>query len=171
MKTFNFKSLFLLVLVAFASCSMPTTAYAEETVDRTIWWSSKQDDAGLRKRFNELNDQYFDGSLKVKYIRYGQGLLSDGLTAATYYWNEASVAEYAGQSVITVDMKFIEENPDELDGVLLHEMCHVFANMHDKDAGISGIDGHQLETYKVMIKYLVKIGANPRLGEGIVKTH
>ena len=150
--------------------SINSSQTESETIDRTFWWSSKEDDPGLRKRFEELNAKYFEGDLKVKYIRYGHGLLNDGLTAATYYWNEASVAENAGQSVITVDMEFIKENPGELDGVLLHEMCHVFANMHDKDAGISGIDGHTLATYKIMIKYLVLIGANPRLGEGVVKT-
>lgn len=165
----------LLLFILFTnplSCdsSINSSQPEPETIDRTFWWSSKEDDPGLRKRFEELNAKYFEGDLKVKYIRYGHGLLNDGLTAATYYWNEASVAENAGQSVITVDMEFIKNNPGELDGVLLHEMCHVFANMHDKDAEISGIDGHTLATYKIMIKYLVQIGANPRLGEGVVKT-
>ena len=163
---------FFVLFVPFVSCSSPTNLSEQDynEIDRTVWWSSHEDDPGLRKRFEELNAKYFEGDLKVKYIRYSHGLIKDGLTAATYYWNEASVAEYACQSVITVDMEFIKENPGELDGVLLHEMCHVFANMHDKDAGISGIDGHTLATYKIMIKYLVLIGANPRLGEGVVKT-
>ena len=170
MKTFKFKFLFLITLVAFVSCSMPTTAYASETVDREIWWRSTEDDASLRKRFNELNDKYFDGNLKVKYIRYGDGLILDNLSGATYYWNERSRSEeYAGQSVITLDRKFVEENPDELDGLLLHEMCHVFANMYDKGSEVEGTNGHELLTYKIMIRYLVQIGANPRLGEGVVK--
>lgn len=172
-KKLTLSTLFVfLFFVPFAFCDSPASLSEQETnkIDRTIWWSSKEDDPGLRKRFEELNAKYFDGDLKIKYIRYGHGLLNDGLTAATYYWNKASDAEYAGQSVMTVDEDFIANNPGELDGVLLHEMCHVFANMHDKDAEISGIDGHTLATYKIMIKYLVQIGANPRLGEGVVKT-
>lgn len=163
---------FFLLFVPFAFCDSPASLSEQETnkIDRTIWWSSKEDDPGLRKRFEELNTKYFEGDLKVKYIRYGHGLIKDGLTGATYYWNKTVDPEYAGQSVITVDEDFIANNPGELDGVLLHEMCHVFANMHDKDAEISGIDGHTLATYKIMIKYLVQIGANPRLGEGVVKT-
>ena len=172
MKRLRLFLFFLCILLSNPlSCdsSINSSQTESETIDRTFWWSSKEDDPGLRKRFEELNAKYFEGDLKVKYIRYGHGLIKDGLTAGTYYWNEASVAEYAGQSVITVDMEFIKENPGELDGVLLHEMCHVFANMHDKDSEISGIDGHTLATYKIMIKYLVQIGANPRLGEGVVK--
>lgn len=174
MKKLLLSTLFVFSLFTYPlSCdsSINSSQTESETIDRTSWWSSKEDDPGLRKRFEELNAKYFEGDLKVKYIRYGHGLLNDGLTAATYYWNKASVAEeYAGQSVMTVDEDFIANNPGELDGVLLHEMCHVFANMHDKDAEISGIDGHTLATYKIMIKYLVQIGANPRLGEGVVKT-
>ena len=164
--------LFFVLFVPFAFCDSPASLSEQETskIDRTIWWSSKEDDPGLRKRFEELNAKYFDGDLKIKYIRYGHGLLNDGLTAAVYYWNENAPSDYVCQSVMTVDEDFIANNPEELDGVLLHEMCHVFANMHDKDAGISGIDGHTLATYKIMIKYLVQIGANPRLGEGVVKT-
>ena len=165
----------LLLFILFTSplycdSSINSSQTESETIDRTFWWSSKEDDPGLRKRFEELNAKYFDGDLKIKYIRYGHGLLNDGLTAAVYYWNENAPSDYVCQSVMTVDEDFIANNPGELDGVLLHEMCHVFANMHDKDAGISGIDGHTLATYKIMIKYLVLIGANPRLGEGVVKT-
>ena len=164
----------LLLFILFTnplSCdsSINSSQTESETIDRTFWWSSKEDDPGLRKRFEELNDKYFDGNLRVKYIRYGDGLIYEDLSAITCYWNRTSNSENAGESVITVDRKFIEENPNELDGVLLHEMCHVFANMHDKGAEVDGADGHQLETYKMAIKYLVAIGANPRLGEGIVK--
>ena len=165
----------LLLFILFTSplscdTSINSSQTESETIDRTFWWSSKEDDPGLRKRFEELNAKYFDGDLKIKYIRYGHGLLNDGLTAAVYYWNENAPSDYVCQSVMTVDEDFIANNPGELDGVLLHEMCHVFANMHDKDAGIPGINGHTLATYKIMIKYLVQIGANPRLGEGVVKT-
>lgn len=164
----------LLLFILFTnplSCdsSINSSQTESETIDRTFWWSSKEDDPGLRKRFEELNAKYFEGDLKVKYIRYGDGLIYEDLSAITCYWNRTSNSENAGESVITVDRKFIEENPNELDGVLLHEMCHVFANMHDKGAEVDGADGHQLETYKMAIKYLVAIGANPRLGEGIVK--
>ena len=173
MKKLLLSTLFVFSLFTYPlSCdsSINSSQTESDTIDRTFWWSSKEDDPSLRKRFEELNAKYFEGDLKVKYIRYGHGLIKDGLTAGTYYWNETGPSEYACQSVITVDMEFIKENPGELDGVLLHEMCHVFANMHDKAAGISGIDGHTLATYKIMIKYLVLIGANPRLGEGVVKT-
>lgn len=172
MKKSLLSTLFVFLLfVPFVSCDSPASLSEEETskIDRTFWWSSKEDDPLLRKRFNELNDKYFDGNLRVKYIRYGDGLIYEDLSAITCYWNRTSNSENAGESVITVDRKFIEENPNELDGVLLHEMCHVFANMHDKGAEVNGADGHQLETYKMAIKYLVAIGANPRLGEGIVK--
>ena len=173
MKKLLLSTLFVFLLfVPFVSCDSPASLSEEETskIDRTFWWSSKEDDPDLRKRFEELNAKYFEGDLKVKYIRYGDGLISDNLSGATYYWNEASKdRNYAGQSVITLDRKFVEENPNELDGLLLHEMCHVFANMHDKDAEIEGVNGHQLKSYKMAIKYLVAIGANPRLGEGVVK--
>ena len=166
----------LLLFILFTnplSCdsSINSSQTESETIDRTFWWRSTEDDPGLRKRFEELNAKYFEGDLKVKYIRYGDGLISDNLAGATYYWNMMSRSEdYAGQSVITLDRKFVEENPNELDGLLLHEMCHVFANMYDKDAEIKGVNGHQLKSYKMAIKYLVAIGANPRLGEGVVKT-
>lgn len=172
MKKLLLSTLFVFLLfVPFVSCDSPASLSEEETskIDRTFWWSSKEDDPGLRKRFEELNAKYFEGDLTVKYIRYGDGLIYEDLSAITCYWNRTSNSENAGESVITVDRKFIEENPNELDGVLLHEMCHVFANMHDKGAEVDGADGHQLETYKMAIKYLVAIGANPRLGEGVVK--
>ena len=164
---------FFLLFVPFAFCDSPASLSEEETskIDRTFWWRSTEDDPGLRKRFEELNDKYFDGNLRVKYIRYGDGLIYEDLSAITCYWNRAHPdPRYAGESIITVDRKFIEENPNELDGVLLHEMCHVFSNMYDKGAEVNGADGHQLETYKMAIKYLVAIGSNPRLGEGVVKT-
>ena len=163
---------FFLLFVPFAFCDSPASLSEQKTnkIDRTIWWSSKDDDPDLRKRFEELNDKYFDGNLRVKYIWYGDGLIYEDLSAITCYWNRAHPdPRYAGESIITVDRKFIEENPNELDGVLLHEMCHVFSNMYDKGAEVDGADGHQLETYKMAIKYLVAIGANPRLGEGIIK--
>ena len=173
MKKLLLSTLFVFLLfVPFVSCDSPASLSEEETskIDRTFWWRSTEDDPGLRKRFEELNDKYFDGNLRVKYIRYGDGLIYEDLSAITCYWNRTSNSVNAGESVITVDRKFIEENPNELDGLLLHEMCHVFANMHDKGAEVDGADGHQLETYKMAIKYLVAIGANPRLGEGVVKT-
>lgn len=172
MKKTLLSTLFVFLLfVPFVSCDSPASLSEEETskIDRTFWWKSTEDDPGLRKRFEELNAKYFEGDLTVKYIRYGDGLIYEDLSAITCYWNRTSNSENAGESVITVDRKFIEENPNELDGVLLHEMCHVFANMHDKGAEVDGADGHQLETYKMAIKYLVAIGANPRLGEGVVK--
>lgn len=173
MKKLLLSTLFVFLLfVPFVSCDSPASLSEEETskIDRTFWWRSTEDDPGLRKRFEELNDKYFDGNLRVKYIRYGDGLIYEDLSAITCYWNRTSNSENAGESVITVDRKFIEDNPNELDGVLLHEMCHVFSNMYDKGAEVNGADGHQLETYKMAIKYLVAIGVNPRLGEGVVKT-
>ena len=174
MKKLLLSTLFVFSLfVPFVSCDSPASLSEEETskIDRTFWWRSTEDDPGLRKRFEELNAKYFEGDLKVKYIRYGDGLISDNLSGATYYWNETSKdRNYAGQSVITLDRKFVEENPNELDGLLLHEMCHVFANMHDKGAEVDGANGHEFAAYKMAIKYLVAIGANPRLGEGVVKT-
>ena len=172
MKKLLLSTLFVFLLfVPFVSCDSPASLSEEETskIDRTFWWRSTEDDPGLRKRFEELNAKYFEGDLKVKYIRYGDGLIYEDLSAITCYWNRTSNSENAGESVITVDRKFIEENPNELDGVLLHEMCHVFSYMYDKGAEVNGADGHQLETYKMAIKYLVAIGANPRLGEGVVK--
>lgn len=140
-----------------------------ETIDRTSWYKIKADDPYLRKRFEELNKKYFNGELKVKYIGYGHGLIKENFTAITYYWKKNVSSDYAGCSVITVDDEFFKKYPDEIDGMLLHEMCHVYANMHDADAEISGIDGHQLPSYKMMMKHLIEIGANPRTGEGIVK--
>ena len=173
MKKLLLSTLFVFLLfVPFVSCDSPASLSEEETskIDRTFWWRSTEDDPGLRKRFEELNAKYFEGDLKVKYIRYGDGLISDNLAGATYYWNMMSRSEgYAGQSIITLDRKFVEENPNELDGLLLHEMCHVFANMHDKGAEVDGANGHEFAAYKMAIKYLVAIGANPRLGEGVVK--
>ena len=172
MKKLLLSTLFVFLLfVPFVSCDSPASLSEEETskIDRTFWWRSTEDDPGLRKRFEELNAKYFEGDLKVKYIRYGDGLIYEDLSAITCYWNRTSNSENAGESVITVDRKFIEENPNELDGVLLHEMCHVFANMHDKGAEVDGANGHEFAAYKMAIKYLVAIGANPRLGEGVVK--
>ncbi|MBR4323090.1 hypothetical protein [Treponema sp.] len=148
--------------------SQPEPITESETNDRSSWWKSKKDDPTLRKRFEELNKQYFDGELKVKYIRYGHGLINENFTAITYFWKKNESSDYAGCSVITVDDEFFKIYPDEIDGMLLHEMCHVYANMHDADAEISGIDGHQLPSYKMMMKHLIEIGANPRTGEGIV---
>ena len=147
--------------------SSPTTN-STETIDKLSWWKSREEDSYLRKRFEELNKKYFNGELKVKYIRYGHGLIDDNFTAITYYWNSTANAEHAYQSIITVDDRFFVQYPEELDGALLHEMCHVYANMHDADAEIPGIDGHQLPSYKKMMKHLIEIGANPRTGEGIV---
>lgn len=148
--------------------SQPEPITESETNDRSSWWKSKKDDPTLRKRFEELNKQYFDGELKVKYIRYGHGLINENFTAITYYWNKTATPDYSGCSVITVDDEFFVTYPGELDGMLLHEMCHVYANMHDADAEIPGIDGHQLPSYKKKMKELIEIGANPRTGEGIV---
>ncbi len=47
-------------------------------------------------------------------------------------------------------------------------MCHVYANMNDPEAQIPGIDGHQLNKIKEMMKKLIEMGANPRTGEGDV---
>ncbi len=146
--------------------SQPETE--SETIDRTSWYKIKADDPYLRKRFEELNKQYFDGELKVKYIRYGHGLINENFTAITYYWNKTASPDYAGCSVITVDDEFFKKYPGEMDGMLLHEMCHVYANMHDADAEIPGFDGHQLPSFKMMMKHLIEIGAKPRTGEGIV---
>ncbi len=148
--------------------SINSSQTESETIDRTFWWSSKEDDPGLRKRFEELNAKYFDGELKVKYIRYGHGLIKENFTAITYYWKKNESSDYAGCSVITVDDEFFKKYPGEMDGMLLHEMCHVYANMHDADAEIPGIDGHTLPSYKKKMKELIEIGANPRTGEGIV---
>ena len=88
LSTLFFFSLFTCPLSCDSSINSSQTE--SETIDRTIWWSSKEDDPGLRKRFEELNAKYFEGDLKVKYIRYGDGLISDNLSGATYYWNMMS---------------------------------------------------------------------------------
>ena len=119
MKKLLLSTLFVFLLfVPFVSCDSPASLSEEETskIDRTFWWRSTEDDSGLRKRFEELNDKYFDGNLRVKYIRYGDGLIYEDLSAITCYWNRTSNSVNAGESVITVDRKFIEENPNELDG-------------------------------------------------------
>lgn len=95
----KFTKLTLSIILAFSlfaspiSCdsSVNSSQPESETIDRTIWWSSKEDDPGLRKRFEELNKQYFDGELQVKYIRYGHGLIKENFTAITYYWKKMKV--------------------------------------------------------------------------------
>ena len=166
--------LFLLIIFlsfTLISCYNGVVSSSDSNSDvpsnRVSWWKSQNDDPSLRKRFEELNKQYFDGELKVKYIRYGHGLINENFTAITYYWNKTATPDYAGCSVITVDDQFFVTYPGELDGMLLHEMCHVYANMHDPDAEIPGIDGHTLPSYKKKMKELIEIGANPRTGEGV----
>lgn len=169
MKLLKVRLLLLTILFSFTliSCYNGVASSSDDEIDVTSWWIIQKDDPYLRKRFEELNIKYFDGELKVKYIGYGHGMQTYGLTAATYYWNKQAQPDYAGCSVITVDDEFFVTYPGELDGMLLHEMCHVYANMHDPDAEIPGIDGHQLPSYKKKMKELIEIGANPRTGEGI----
>ena len=146
---------FCLLLSLFA-----VSVYAEEKIDKSLWWSSTADDPGLRRKFEELNRKYFNGTLKVKYIRYGHGLWKqDKLMSLTYYWGVNAVAEYAGCSVITIDDEYFVSHPDELESSLLTDMCRVYANMNDRNGNNDNVIPDELPSFKLMMDYLTKVGA------------
>lgn len=150
---------FCLLLSLFA-----VSVYAEEKIDKSLWWSSTADDPGLRSKFEELNRKYFNGTLKVKYIRYGHGLWKqDKLMSLTYYWGVNAVAGYAGCSVITIDDEYFVSHPDDLESSLLTDMCRVFANMNDRNGNNDNVSSDELPSFKLMMDYLTKVGAKPWL--------
>lgn len=105
------------------------------------------DDKYLRRRFEYLNDCYFNGNLNVKTIGY-----FDEDIALFYAWELFFKKSYfiSVNPHIKKD-SYSQEEQLELDTLLLHEMCHIAADLKGEDKSYHG-PHWQKEKYRLRRK-------------------
>lgn len=120
-------------------------------------WDCYCDDPGLRKRFDSINEQYFNSELKVDYINFNNEVPDESL-AITYHWSPYTA--FPDREVIVVNPKLMEKDESTIMSVIAHECCHVYVDQNDPEVRYNGYegDGHDNEMFHAIMKKLYAAG-------------